>query len=166
MTKQTTDRTSDEIRIEHDYDAPPETVWKLWTTADGIERWWAPDGFEVKVQTLELKPGGHLIYTMTATAPPQVEFMRSAGMPLTTESRKTFTEVKPPIRLAYTSLVDFVPDHQPYDFLTVVDMEPAAGGTKVVMTVERMHDEVWTERLVAGRKNELENLGKLVSARR
>jgi len=24
---------------------PPERVWELWTTAQGVEAWWAPDGF-------------------------------------------------------------------------------------------------------------------------
>ncbi len=41
-------------------------------------------------------------------------------------------------------------------------MEPVDGGTRVVMDVEPLHDEVWTERLVAGRSNELDNLAKLV----
>jgi hypothetical protein len=90
--------------------------------------------------------------------------MRRAGMPLTTESRKTFTEIKSPARLAYRSLVDFVPNHEPYEFLTVVDLEEIGGRTKVVMTVDRMQDEVWTGRLVAGRDNELENLGKVIAA--
>ena len=158
--------TGDKIRIEKVYDASAETIWRLWTTADGIESWWAPDGFKVKVQKLELKPGGELVYAMTATAPEQVEFMRGAGMPLTTTSRKTFTEVKASTKLAYLSLVDFVPDHEPYEFLTVVDLEPTGGRTKVVMTVDRMHDEVWTGRLIAGRENELENLRKVIAGER
>jgi hypothetical protein len=30
------------------------------------------------------------------------------------------------------------------------------------MQVEPLHDDVWTERLLAGRANELENLARLV----
>ena len=163
MPDQKTSEGAGPIRIERVYDAPAETIWRLWTTADGIESWWSPDGFKVKVRRLELKPGGELVYAMTATAPEQVEFMRGAGMSLTTESRKTFTEVKSPTRLAYQSLVDFVPNHEPYEFLTVVELEPIGARTKLVMTVNRMHDDVWTERLVAGRENELENLGKVIA---
>jgi hypothetical protein len=100
---------------------------------------------------------------MTATAPEQVEFMRGAGMPLTTESRKTFTEIAEPTRLAYSSLADFIPDVEPYEFLTVVDLEPTDAGVRVVMTVDEMHDDVWTERLLAGRRNELENLAAVVA---
>lgn len=148
--------------IERIVAASPETVWDLWTTARGIEQWWAPDGFRAEVQKIELTEGGELVYTMTATAPEQVAFMEQQGMPLTIESRKTFTEIRRPQRLAYTSLVDFVPDHQPYDHLTVVDLEEVDGGTRVLMTIEPMHDLVWTERVVAGRTNEIDNLARLV----
>jgi hypothetical protein len=30
------------------------------------------------------------------------------------------------------------------------------------MTVEPLHDEVWTERMLAGRRNELDNLAALI----
>ena len=150
------------ITIERTYAAPVERLWELWTTAAGIESWWSPDGFEVRVSKLEPVPGGELVYSMTATEPAQVEFMEEAGMPLTTESRKRFTEVVPCERLAYVSLIDFVPDFPPYEHLTVVELRPEAGGVRVVMTVEPMHDEVWTERLVAGRENELDNLARVL----
>lgn len=150
--------------IEHVYDSDAATIWRLWTTPEGIESWWAPDGFEVDVQTLELRPGGVLVYTMTATAPEQVEFMQSAGLPLTTESRKRFTEVAEPTRLAYSSLADFIPGVEPYEFMTTVDIEPVDDGVRVTMAVDAMHDDVWTERLLAGRRNELENLARALPA--
>jgi uncharacterized protein YndB with AHSA1/START domain len=132
----------------------------------GIESWWAPDGFTVQVTTLDLHPGGELIYTMVATAPEQIEFMQNAGMPLATRSLKTFTEINPPTRLAYSSLADFIPDIEPYEFLTTVDIEPTDDGVKVVMTIDAMHDDVWTQRLVLGRENELDNLAGVIAARR
>ena len=152
------------ITIEQDYPATAERVWELWTTAAGIESWWAPDGFEVKVDELDLRPGGVLTYTMTATGPDQVAFMEGAGLPLSTTATKTFTVVEPTRRLAYNSLADFIPGVAPYDFLTEVEFTPSADGdgVHVTMTVDAMHDEEWTERLVAGRKNELANLGKIV----
>ena len=153
------------IRLERTYDTSAATIWELWTTAEGIESWWAPDGYVTEVQKLDLRPGGELVYTMTATAPEAVEFMNNAGMPLTTESRKTFTEISEPTRLAYNSLVDFVPDKEPYEHLTEVDLTPAGDGVRVVMTVEPLHDEVWTERLVGGRSNELDNLAAVIAER-
>src|SRR5215468_315877 len=92
-------------RLERTYDAPAELIWELLTTAAGLEEWWAPDGFETRVSELELRPGGGLRGTMTATGPEQVAFMRTVGSSLSTELRKTFTEVAPPVRLAYLSLI-------------------------------------------------------------
>lgn len=149
--------------IERRIPASPERVWQLWTTADGISEWWAPDGFRTDVTSLDLRDGGELIYVMTAVAPEMVAFMEQNGMPLATESRKTFTEVEKPTRLAYRSLVDFVPDHAPYEQLTIVDLERVDGGTRVLMQVEALHDEEWTGRLMAGRANELDNLERLVA---
>jgi uncharacterized protein YndB with AHSA1/START domain len=153
------------IAIERTYDAPAEEVWRLWTTPEGIEAWWPPDGFECTVHTLDLEPGGELLYTFTAVDPAQVEFMQQAGLPLSIDARKTFTEVVPTTRLAYRSVVDFVPGVEPYDQLTVVELEPADGGVRAVMQMEPLHDDEWTQRLVAGRENELDNLAKLLAGR-
>jgi len=148
--------------IERLIPAPRDRVWQLWTTAEGISSWWAPEGFRTDVEQLELSVGGDLIYTMTAVAPEQIAFMEQYGMPLATQSRKVFTEVAGPDRLGYRSLIDFVPDHEPYEQLTEIDLVEVEGGTHVVMHMETLHDDVWTERLIAGRTNELENLAHLV----
>src|SRR2546428_9258404 len=135
--------TSKTMRIERTYHESANEVWEPWTSSDGMESWWAPDGFRVEVRKLDLRPGGELIYAMTATAPEQVEFMQRAGMPLTTESRKTFTELAPPKRIAYLSLADFIPGVKPYEFLTVVDLQP--DGVRAVMTADAMHADEGTQ---------------------
>ena len=152
-------------RLERTYDAPAELIWELWTTAAGLEEWFAPGGFESQVSELELRPGGQLRYTMTATAPQQVAFMRDTGNPLSMEVRKTFTEVAPPTRLAYLSLIDFVPGREPYEHLTTIDIEPAGGRTNVVMTVDPLHEETWTQQHRAHRNNELDNLEAAIRRR-
>jgi uncharacterized protein YndB with AHSA1/START domain len=152
-------------RLERTYDAPAELIWELLTTASGLEEWWAPDGFETRVDSIELRPGGQLRYAMTATAPDQVAFMQNTGNPLSVELRKTFTAVAPPTRLAYLSLIDFVPDHEPYEHLTTIDIEPAGDHTKVVMTVDSLHDETWTQEYCAHRSIELDNLATAIKRR-
>src|SRR5207253_3704875 len=81
------------------------------------------------------------------------------------EAHKTFTEVLPAKRIAYRSLIDFVPGVDPYQELTVVDLTPSGDSARVIMTMEPLHDEVWTERLVKGRENELDNLGRVIERR-
>jgi uncharacterized protein YndB with AHSA1/START domain len=154
------------LRLEHAYDAPADLIWELWTTARGLEEWFAPDGFETRVSELDPRPGGHLRYTMTATGQEQIAFMRDIGAPLAAELRKTFTEVEPPARLAYLTLVDFVPGHEPYEHLTTVDIEPAGGRTNVVLTMDPFHDAPWTEGSLAHRRNELDNLAAVIERRR
>jgi len=155
----------DAARLERTYDAPAELVWELCTTAAGLGEWFAPDGFESRVSELELRPGRQLRYTMTATAPEQVAFMRNTGNPLSIEVCKTFTEVAPPTRLAYRSLIDFVPGHEPYEHLTTIDIEPAGNRTNLAMTLDPLHDETWTQRHRAHRGNELDNLGAAIRRR-
>ena len=48
------------------FDAPRERVWQAWTDAEQMKKWWGPKGFKVKQLTLELKPGGRLLYCLVA----------------------------------------------------------------------------------------------------
>jgi uncharacterized protein YndB with AHSA1/START domain len=152
------------ISIERTYRASVEDVWDLWTTEQGIESWWGPEGFTVKVQRIDLRPGGELFYTMTAIAPQQVEFMKKAGMPLTTEARLRYTEVLPQRRIAYLHKVDFVPGVEPYDVAHLIELHPSAEGVRLVLTIDAMHDEEWTKRAVAGWQEELGKLGRVLEA--
>lgn len=152
-------------RLERTFSAPIEDVWALWTTKDGIESWWGPVGFEVTVRSIDLKPGGQLIYVMTATAPEQIAFMKQAGMPLATEAKVTYTEVEPERRLAYTTLADFIPDVPAYEVATIVELIAVADGVQMVLTLDAMHDDIWTERAVAGWESEIGKLEAVVAAR-
>ena len=150
--------------ITRTYAASMEEAWELWTTKPGIESWWGPEGFDVTVTSLDLRPGGELIYRMTATAPEQVAFMKRAGMPLATDCKITFTEVAPPERLAHKTLTDFVPGIAPYEVVTVVELKEVAGGVKLTVSFDAMHDDVWTERARAGHESQLRKLDKLLGA--
>ncbi len=151
------------ITLERTVGATPQQVWDLWTTAAGIASWWAPEGFTVTVQKLDVHPGGDLWYTMTATAPAQIAFMQDSGMPLANASRKRFLEVDAPHRLKYASVFDFVPGHAPYEADTTIEFQATPSGTRIVEVMEPMHDEEWTQRLIVGRENELDNLVRLLS---
>jgi uncharacterized protein YndB with AHSA1/START domain len=153
------------ISLERIYHAGVRDVWDLWTTKEGIESWWGPGGFAVTVRKLDLRPGGELVYAMTAIDPPQVEFMKKAGMPLSHDARITFTEIVPRRRLAYVHLADFIPGVDPYDVATVVELHPTARGVRMVLTFDAMHDEEWTRRATMGWESELGKLEALLGAR-
>jgi uncharacterized protein YndB with AHSA1/START domain len=166
MTKKPGSAASEKrrIKLERTYKASIEDVWDLWTTKEGIESWWGPEGFTVTVQKLDLRPGGELVYSMTATAPAQIEFMKKAGMPLVTESRITYTDVEPPRRLAYETLTDFIPGVEPYRVATIVELFPTTNGVRMVLTFDAMHDEQWTTMAVMGREGELTKLAKVLAS--
>jgi len=154
-----------QFSIQRAYAASIEEAWALWTTKSGIESWWGPEGFEVTVTSLDLRSGGDLIYRMTAVAPEQVAFMKQAGMPLTTECKVTYTEVSPPRRLAYKTVTDFIPGVAPYEVATVVALQATAAGVKLTITFDAMHDDVWTERALAGHESQMRKLDALLAAR-
>ena len=45
-------------------DAPRALVYKAWTEADRLAKWWGPKGCTIKVARFELKPGGLFLYSM------------------------------------------------------------------------------------------------------
>lgn len=152
------------ITMERVYNAPIEDVWELWTTKEGIESWWGPDGFKTTVRAIDLRPGGELHYAFTAVAKEQLAFLQKAGMPTTNECRARYTEVSPPNRLRYTHLADFIPGMAPYDVDTIVELTQTAQGVRMTLTFDAMHDEHWTEMAVKGWTMELEKLAKVLAA--
>lgn len=153
------------ITLERIYQATIEDVWELWTTKEGIESWWGPEGFSVTVRRLDLRPGGALEYGMTPTAAPQIEFIKRAGMPLTTEARLTYTEIIAPERLGYTHLADFIPGVAPYGIKTLVELQRTAQGVRMILSFDAMHDEQWTQRALMGWESEFGKLARALAAR-
>jgi len=154
-----------QFSIVRTYAASIDAAWALWTTKSGIESWWGPEGFDVTVTSLDLRPGGQMIYLMTAAAPGQVAFMKQAGMPLTSECKVTYVEVSAPRRLAYKTLADFVPGVAPYEVATVVELEEVVAGVKLTLTFDAMHNDIWTERARAGHESQLRKLDVLIASR-
>jgi uncharacterized protein YndB with AHSA1/START domain len=154
------------LTLERNYPgAAIEDLWELWTTAAGIESWWEPAGFAAKVRKLNLRPGGELRYAMTAVGAEQVQFMQQAGLPLTTEATITFSEVVALRRLAFAQRNDFIPGVAPYDSAMQVDFHADARGVRMVIAMEALHDEEWTQRAVMGWEGQLLRLAAAVAAR-
>ena len=153
------------LTLERTFLASIDEVWELWTTKEGIESWWGPEGFSVAVRELDLRPGGDLLYAMSATAPDQIQYMAQAGMPMTTEHRLTFIEVEPPRRLAYRDMADFIPGVEPYEIETAIELHEVPEGVRMVLTFDAMHDDHWTRLARLGRESELSRLEALLAAR-
>ncbi len=165
MSGRADNRPDRKVVIERTYQASIEDLWDLWTTKEGIESWWGPGGFSVAVYELNLRPGGEMRYAMTAVDPAQVQFMKQAGMPLTTEAKLTYTEVVPGKSIAYTHRADFIPGVEPYDVGNRVEFFAHGEKVRLVLTLDPMHSDEWTRRAVMGMESQLGKLARIITDR-
>jgi len=154
------------ITLERTYRATLKDVWELWTTKDGIEAWWGPDGFRVEVRRIDVSVGGALDYAMIAVAAPQIEFMKKAGMPLMTENRLVYKEIEPLKMLAWEHAADFIPNVKPYQVSSRLELTEQAGSVRLKLSFDRMHDAHWTNMQKMGWENELNKLEKALEGRK
>ena len=140
-TETVDDAPRQRVVFERTYRARVEELWELWTTKDGFESWWGPQGFRVHVHAIEPYVGGTVHYEMIADAPEEIEAMRQMGRPASHETRGRFTELKPYERLAITHVIDFLPGVAPYDWTMVVEFYLSRENVRMVITLDPMHDE-------------------------
>jgi len=57
-----------QIIIERVFEAPRERVWKAWTEADEVKKWWGPAGFTAPHVEIDFKVGGKYLYAMHGPA--------------------------------------------------------------------------------------------------
>jgi uncharacterized protein YndB with AHSA1/START domain len=151
------------ITLERTYKTTLAELWDLWTTKDGIESWWGPEGFRVEVDKLDVRVGGELVYWMIAATLEMESFMASAGMPNRTAARIRYTEVARGERLAYLHACDFIPNVPTYDVASVVDFRAVGAEVQLRLSFDPMHDDLWTQRQQQGWESELGKLGKVLA---
>lgn len=107
-------------------DAPRDLVWRAWTEADHLARWWFPAGWSVGETAIDLRVGG--AFQHVVRSPDGVEYRCSA----------TFREIVRPERIVY----DGTPDDRnaggagmpPGAEVTVTFVEEGAGTRLTVET--------------------------------
>jgi len=156
--------TAGRLVMERTLAATLGEVWAMWTTREGIEAWWGPDGFAVTVRSIDLRPGGLMHYVQAAVEPGTIAYMEAEGIPVETPLQITYREVVPMTRLVYTTLADFIPGVEPYEVATEVELEPAGAGVRMTLRFDRMHDGPWTDRAAAGWTSELARLERRLAA--
>jgi len=117
-----------EYRLERSFDAPPQMVWRTWTEAPLLSRWYGP-GVETIIHELDVRPGG--LWKNEMRLPQGSGFQRTE-----------FTEVDAPHRfeaIMSTANADWeieamarMPDW-PRSLLTTVTLEAQGEGTKMTL---------------------------------
>lgn len=95
------------------FDAPRETVFRAFTDADRLARWWGPKGFTNTFHEFDPRPGGAWRFVMHG--PDGTEY----------QMVKDFVELVPLERIA---ILNVDPVHQ---FLMTMDFADESGGTRI-----------------------------------
>lgn len=113
------------------FDAPKDLVWRAWTDADLVQRWYGP-GVETVIHEFEVKPGGLWLNEMR---------MGERSM----NQRMEFTEVSPTDRLVLlmsnadenweVTANPMMPDW-PRTLLTTMTLEDRDGGTLLTLNLD------------------------------
>jgi uncharacterized protein YndB with AHSA1/START domain len=155
----------DSIRFERIYDASIEDVWALWTTKDGIEEWYAPEGMRVEVTALELRVGGAFEHVMTAVGSEQIAYLASLNMPPMARVSGQFVEIVHHRRLRIRFDVDFAPGIESYPYDMLVEFHAEAGRVRMILTADRHPDAEMTRGAVIGLTSQLRRFEIAIAAR-
>ncbi|MEJ7602289.1 MAG: SRPBCC domain-containing protein [Kofleriaceae bacterium] len=132
---------NEKIVIERSYRARVGDVWDLWTTKQGFESWWGPQGFRAEVHELDARVGGALRYDMIADTAEMIAAMKQMGRPASHATHSSFTEIKPHDRLVLTNVIDFIPGVEPYTSDIAVDFITTGDTVRMVVTLDPMHSD-------------------------
>ena len=100
------------------FDTDPALLFRAWTEAEHLARWWGPKGFSSTFETFEPRPGGHWRFTMhgpDGTAFPNHSVFVEVGPECIElnhlsaprfQIRATFTPLETRTRLSFAMLFD------------------------------------------------------------
>ncbi len=127
------------LRLSRVFHARRETVFKAWSSADHVKRWFSPETYSVPDAKVEMRVGG----------PFEVCMRSPAGQEHW--SRGTFVEVAPHRRLVIDMRVDGYAGEPLFRAYTEVDFSDALGGTRMdVVQTYTFIDPSIAARMVAG----------------
>jgi len=113
------DTSAREIAATRVFNAPRETVWRMWTEKEHIVKWWGPWGFSNTVKEMEVRPGG--MWRHTLHGPDGTDYWNES----------VYIEVIEPIRLMFEHIS--APVH-------VVTVTFEARGEKTVVTMRMLFE--------------------------
>ncbi|MGI0053714.1 MAG: SRPBCC domain-containing protein [Thermoplasmata archaeon] len=150
-TETTEVRSDREFVLEHQFHAPAAEVFASYVDPKLIALWWAPPGGSIRVDAMEVRPGGRWRFTQRSAEGQEMIF---SG---------TYLEVKPVTRLVYTFRMEGQPGSE---FTATVDLREANGTTMLILTNRCASKEVCDAMVqygaAAGAKVAWERLSRLL----
>lgn len=115
---------ANQILITREFDAPRHLVWRAYTEAELIKRWWAGERGQVTSVDVDLRVGGRWRYVMRANGGFEVAF------------HGEYCEILPPERLVSTEAFEGIPDPDGNAALTTLTLTEKDGRTHLEQLVE------------------------------
>jgi uncharacterized protein YndB with AHSA1/START domain len=117
-----------DVTITRLFDAPRELVFRMWTDAKLVQKWWAPEGFTNPVCEWDARVGGAIRIVMHARDD-IAAMIGKADHPM----KGVFLEVTPPERLVFTNIAVDEEGNTVLDGLTTVTFAEESGKTHMTM---------------------------------
>ena len=143
------------ILIELTFQAEQQDLWEKWTTREGIESWWGPEGINSTVRELEFQAGGRLVIVMRP--------IDSEGEENSIVENITFTDITPMTGISFTDRFPGMPDIEPYDVVCEVEFQATPEGTKMTFASSGLHRDDWTEYATYGWRSAFQKLAVSLS---
>jgi uncharacterized protein YndB with AHSA1/START domain len=153
-----------ELVITRTFNAPRELVWKAWTDADLVKKWWGPRGVTNPTCEWDPRPNGKINIVMLAGG----ELGNFAGQKWPMNG--TFIEVIPKSRLVFTS--NAIDDRQEalIENEVTVDLEEMGDKTRmrlriVVTRAVQGKTEMMLQGMEMGWNQQIDKLGEQLETR-
>ena len=111
--------TKPTVRVSRTLPATPQTVFRAWSSAEHVARWFAPRPFTIPEATVEMRVGGR--FDLLFRSPEDQEH----------RIRGTFVEVQPDRRFVIDITVEDAAGKPQFRALTEIELSEVPGGTRV-----------------------------------
>jgi uncharacterized protein YndB with AHSA1/START domain len=153
------------VTFERSYQASVADLWNLWTTKEGFESWWGPQGFRVEVHRIEPCVGGALAYDMIAVGGEEIEMMKRTFGGASHATHGSFTHVVPMHSLEIVHVIDFIPGMRAYDNRMRVEFFAEGKMARMVIRVQDHASSQWTQASRMGMESQLTKVPGVLAAR-
>jgi len=134
--------TDDQILITREFDAPKHLVYRAWTTAELVRRWWTANRGEMTVAEIDLRVGGTWRFVMVTPDGFEVAF------------HGEYREIVPNERIVSTEVYEGMPDAEAVDTLTLAE---ADGRTTLTILVQHSSKEHRDAHIESGMEDGLQD---------
>jgi uncharacterized protein YndB with AHSA1/START domain len=136
VSPQTPDDTR--LSLERVIPATPEELFELWVDPAQLVKWWAPDGYQCRIDALDVQPGGRWRTSLIKDGSKAVSI------------NGVYRTIEPPRRLAFSWAWEGVDGLSGHETEVCVSFIAVPGGTRLMLTHHTFADKPARDRHLLG----------------